>query len=188
MNKVIRKEVLKDMLQMQFAYIGEDINREGLKDTPDRIIKSWEEIYSGYHQNPKDIFTVFESDGYDQIILLKSFEFYSTCEHHALTFFGKAHVAYIPNKKIIGISKLARLVDIYAKRMQIQERIGQQVTDALMKYLEPKGAACILEAKHLCMCMRGVEKQNSIMTTSSLTGVFLKDQAAKNELIQLIKL
>jgi GTP cyclohydrolase I len=151
-------------------------------------MKSWNEIYAGYKQDPADIFTVFESEGYDQIILLKSFEFYSTCEHHTLPFFGKAHVAYIPGEKIVGISKLARLIDIYAKRLQIQERIGQQVTAALEKYLQPKGAACILEARHLCMCMRGVEKQNSIMTTSSLTGVFLNDASAKSELLTLIKL
>jgi GTP cyclohydrolase I len=110
------------------------------------------------------------------------------CEHHCLPFFGKVHIAYIPNKKIVGISKLARLVDIYARRLQIQERIGQQVTDALMKYLKPKGAACIITAEHMCMRMRGVSKQNSTMVTSSLTGVFLEDAAAKNELIQLIKL
>jgi GTP cyclohydrolase I len=184
----LKEVILKSSITTILNEIGEDINREGLLKTPERVLKSYSEIYAGYKQNPKDIFTTFESEGYDQIILLKSFEFFSTCEHHMLSFFGKAHVAYIPNKKIIGISKLARLVDIYAKRLQIQERIGQQVTNDLMTYLEPKGAACILEATHLCMRMRGVEKQNSIMTTSSLTGVFLQDQSAKNELIQLIKL
>jgi GTP cyclohydrolase I len=181
-------DTIEQNITRQLQYIGEDTTREGLIDTPKRVIKSYGEIFAGYNQNPKDIFTCFESDGYDQIILLKSFEFYSLCEHHILPFFGKAHVAYIPNEKIVGISKLARLVDLYSKRLQIQERIGLQVTNDLMTYLKPKGAACILEATHLCMRMRGVEKQNSIMTTSSLTGVFLDDPAAKNELIQLIKL
>ena len=167
--------------------IGEDPEREGLKDTPKRIVKSWEELYSGYNKNPKDLLTVFNAGTYDQIILLKDIEFYSTCEHHMLSFSGKAHVAYLPNKKIIGISKLARLVDIYARRLQIQERIGEQVTTALMKYLKPKGAACVLEAGHLCMKCRGANKQNSIMVTSSLKGVFKEDMKAREELLRLIK-
>ena len=112
---------------------------------------------------------------------------YSMCEHHMLPFYGKAHVAYIPDKKVIGISKLARLLEIYARRLQIQERIGEQVTEALMQYLKPKGAACIIEARHLCMCSRGVGKQNSIMVTSSMKGVFYDDPSAKQELMTLIK-
>ena len=135
----------------QLQYIGEDVIREGLKETPNRIVRSWNELYSGYSQNTKDIMTVFSADGYDQIILLKDIELYSMCEHHMLPFFGKAHVAYIPDEKIVGISKLARLVDIYSRRLQIQERIGDQVTKDLMKYLKPKGAACIIEAVHMCL-------------------------------------
>jgi len=133
--------------------------------------------------------TTFSADGYDQIILLKDIELYSMCEHHMLPFFGKAHVAYIPHpdKKIVGISKLARLVDIYARRLQIQERIGEQVTSALMKYLEPQGAACIIEAVHMCMRMRGVAKQQSIMCTSSLKGAFFTSAGARIELMSLIK-
>lgn len=176
-------ESIKNILQ----YVGEDPNREGLQDTPKRVVKSWKEIYSGYEKDPKDILTVFDTDGYDQIVLLKNIEFYSMCEHHMLPFIGKAHVAYIPGKKIVGISKLARLVDIYARRLQIQERIGQQVTTALMELLEPKGAACVIEAQHLCMLMRGVQKQNSIMVTSSLKGVFLESQSTREELMQLIQ-
>lgn len=178
----------KILVESQLRAIGEDPYREGLLKTPDRVVKMWDEIYAGYEKDPAEIFTCFESDGYNQIILLRDCEIYSMCEHHCLPFFGKVHIAYIPNKKIVGISKLARLVDIYARRLQIQERIGQQVTDALMKYLKPKGAACIITAEHMCMRMRGVSKQNSTMVTSSLTGVFLEDAAAKNELIQLIKL
>lgn len=167
--------------------IGEDPKREGLLKTPHRVVKSWQEIYGGYTQDPKSVFTTFDAGSYDQIVLLKDAEIYSMCEHHMLPFFGKVHVAYIPNDKVIGISKLARLVDIYARRLQIQERIGQQVTDALMAYLKPKGAACIIEATHMCMRMRGVAKQNSTMVTSSLTGVFYDKQEAREELMQLIR-
>lgn len=182
------EDMAKRMLvQDQLAYIGEDPHREGLVDTPKRIVKMWDEIYGGYKQHPKDVLTVFDADGYDQIILLKNIELYSTCEHHMVPFFGKAHIAYIPGEKLIGISKLARLLDIYAKRLQIQERIGDQVTDALMEYLKPKGAACIIEACHLCMRMRGVEKQNATMVTSSLRGAFLDKPEARAELMQLIK-
>lgn len=177
----------RNIITHQLEYIGENPDREGLLDTPKRIVKMWDEIYSGYQKHPQDILTVFDADGYDQIILLKNIEMYSTCEHHMVPFFGKAHVAYIPNTKVIGISKLARLVDIYAKRLQIQERIGMQVTQALMEYLQPKGAACIIEACHLCMRMRGVSKQESIMVTSSLKGVFLDKPEARAELMQLIK-
>lgn len=175
-----------ELVKQTIKAIGEDTEREGLLGTPRRVVKMWDEIYNGYKQKPEDILTTFDADGYDQIVLLKDIELYSMCEHHMLPFFGKAHVAYIPNGRVIGISKLARLVDIYAKRLQIQERLGEQVTDALMKYLKPKGAACIIEATHMCMRMRGVAKQNSVMTTSSLKGVFLNKPEAKQELMQLI--
>jgi len=171
--------------------IGEDPNREGLLETPKRVVKSLKFLCSGYKQNAKEIFKVFDSDGYNQIVLLRDIEMHSMCEHHILPFFGKAHVAYIPNGKVIGISKLARLVDIYSRRLQIQERICEQVTNDLMKYLNPIGAACVIEAQHLCMKARGVQKQNSVMTTSSLKGVFLEDSekglAARNELMRLIR-
>ncbi len=168
-------------------YIGDDPKREGLLDTPNRIIRSWSEIFSGYGQSPADYLTTFSTDGYDQIIISKDIEFFSMCEHHMLPFAGKAHIAYIPNEKIIGISKLARLLEVYSRRLQIQERIGNQVTDALMTYLEPKGAACILEASHMCMQMRGVNKQQSSMVTSSMKGVFYDDARARAELMDLIR-
>ncbi len=171
----------------QLQFIGEDPNREGLKDTPDRIVRSWRELYKGYTTNPEDLFRTFDADGYDQIVLLKDIEVYSMCEHHMLPFFGKAHVAYIPDGRVIGISKLARLVDCFARRLQIQERIGEQVTDVLMRYLRPHGAACIIEAVHMCMRMRGCSKQNSTMVTSSLKGVFLENASARQELMSLIK-
>lgn len=178
---------IQDNIIRQLQYIGEDPKREGLLETPNRVIRSWDELFIGYKQNPADVFKVFESDGYNQIILLKDCDFFSCCEHHILPFIGKVHVAYIPDGKVIGISKLARLVDIFAKRMQIQERIGEQVTNALMEHLQPKAAACVIKAQHLCMRIRGVSKQKSTMITSSLRGAFLDEASARAELFSLIK-
>ena len=186
-NEQIAQE---NLLRQTLLEIGEDPTREGLIDTPKRIVKSWKELYSGYNKKPADVITAFSADGYDQMILLKDIELYSMCEHHMLPFFGKAHVAYLPNPngKIVGISKLARLVDMFARRLQIQERLGDQVTQALMDELNPLGAACIIEATHMCMRMRGVAKQNSTMVTSSMKGVFLSDAGLKQELQQLIQM
>jgi GTP cyclohydrolase IA len=169
-------------------YIGEDPNREGLLETPERVIKAYDFLFSGYKHKVEDVIKTFDSDGYNQMVLLKDIEMYSFCEHHMLPFFGKVHVAYIPNNRVIGISKLARVVEIFSKRLQIQERLGEQVTESLMTHLQPKGAACIIEASHLCMRMRGVEKQNSVMVTSSLKGIFMTDNAARDELLKLIEL
>jgi GTP cyclohydrolase IA len=183
-------EKQKIVEQMLIA-IGEDPTREGLLDTPKRVVKSWGELFAGYHMKPEDIATTFDADGYNELVLLKDIEFYSTCEHHLLSFSGKAHIGYIPQGKIIGISKLARVLDIFARRLQIQERLGQQVTHALNDLLNPLGSACIIEARHLCMRCRGVEKQQSTMVTSSITGIFLQDsdkgRAARAELMSLIK-
>lgn len=177
------------MIRQIIDHVGDDHRREGVIETPKRVVASWNELYSGYAQDPADVLKTFDADNYDQIVLLKDCELYSMCEHHMLPFFGKAHIAYIPGDKnrVVGISKLARLLDVYARRMQIQERICQQVTRALMLHLQPKGAACIIEAKHMCMCMRGVNKQNTIMVTSSLEGAFFGSSAARAELMQLIK-
>lgn len=179
-----RKEMLHTLAD-QIRYIGDDPLREGLLKTPERVVRSWDELFIGYSKSPADILTTFAGDGYDQIVLLKDIELYSMCEHHMLPFFGCAHVAYIPDERVIGISKLARLVDIYARRLQIQERIGEQVTDALMKFLKPKAAACIIEATHMCMLARGVGKQNSVMVTSSIKGNF-RNPETKSELMQMI--
>ncbi len=175
-----------DSVVKQLQYIGENPDRQGLQETPDRVVKSYKHLYSGYQKDPADIMKCFDSETYDQIILLKDVEMFSMCEHHMLPFIGKAHIAYIPNGKVLGISKLARLLEIYSRRLQIQERIGEQITEALMQHLKPLGAACIIEAKHLCMQMRGVEKQHSMMVTSSLKGTFLTDASAKQELMRLI--
>jgi GTP cyclohydrolase I len=181
------EENIQDNIIRQIQFIGEDVTREGLIKTPDRVVKSWEELFSGYKKDPKDVFTTFETDGYNEIVLLKDIELYSMCEHHMLPFFGKAHIAYIPNRRIIGISKLARLLEIFARRLQVQERIGEQVTAALMEHLAPHGAACIIEADHMCIRMRGVQKQNSVMITSSIKGVFMNKPAARAELMGLIR-
>ncbi len=183
-------EKAKKALLAMFEYLGENPEREGLRDTPRRVVKSWDKLFGGYLQKPEDVLTTFEEDDvipHDQIILLKDIEFYSTCEHHILPFVGKAHVAYIPRDKVVGISKLARIVEIFARRLQVQERIGNQVTQALMEHLNAKGAACIIESKHFCMTCRGVEKQNSVMVTSSLSGTFLADGRTRQELMTLIR-
>lgn len=177
----------EDSVIRMLEYIGEDVKREGLIETPKRVVKSWDFLFSGYKKDPKDEVKVFDSEGYDEIVLLKDIELYSMCEHHLLPFYGKAHVAYIPDKKVIGVSKLARIIEIYARRAQIQERLGNQVTSFLMEELKPKGVACVIEAQHLCMQMRGVQKQNSKMITSSLKGVFLDKLAAREELMRLIR-
>ena len=167
--------------------IGEDSEREGLRGTPERVVNSHLELFSGYHQNPADLLKTFEAGTYDGVILLRDIEVYSMCEHHMLPFIGRAHVAYIPDGRVIGISKLARLVDHFARRLQIQERLCEQVSGTLMDVLEPKGAACIIEAVHYCMRMRGCSKQNSTMVTSSLKGAFLEEGPARNEVMQLMR-
>jgi len=180
-------EEQKELIRQQLSFIGENPDREGLIDTPKRIVKMWNEIYAGYKMNPEELLTVFSTDGYDQIVLLKDIQFYSMCEHHNIPFFGVAHIAYLPDEKVIGISKLARLLEVYTKRMQIQERIGEQVTSDIMNHLGARGAACIIEAQHLCMKMRGVKNSTSTMVTSSLKGVFLDNIESRQELMQMIK-
>ena len=176
---------MEKSIERQLQYIGEDISRDGLEGTAKRVLKSWSHLYSGYSKNPKDHLKVFEKGSYDQMVLLKDIEFYSTCEHHLQPFFGRAHIAYLPGKKVIGISKLARILETFSRRLQIQERIGEQITDFLMKELGAKGAACVLKAKHFCMMARGVEKKNSVMITSSLKGAFRKSEV-RAEFLNLI--
>lgn len=186
-ERPITHHLIEEAIKQQIDFIGDDPTREGLLKTPYRVVKSWVELYKGYKMDPAEVFTTFDSGGCNQIVLLKNIELYSMCEHHMLPFFGKAHIAYIPNGRVIGVSKLARLLDIFARRLQIQERIGMQVTKELNKHLNPLGAACIIEAKHMCMCTRGVNKQNSTMVTSDLTGVFLNNPETRQELMSMIK-
>jgi GTP cyclohydrolase I len=178
------EESFHDLLEA----IGEDPQREGLLRTPTRAAKAFEFITNGYRQDLDEIVNgaIFSSDA-SEIILVKDIELYSMCEHHLIPFIGRAHVAYIPNGKVIGLSKIARIVDVFARRLQIQERLTVQIADALMKCLEPNGVGVVVEAKHLCMMMRGVEKQNSIMKTSCLLGSFKEDARTRSEFLALLK-
>jgi GTP cyclohydrolase I len=167
--------------------IGEDTTREGLVRTPARAARAMEFLTQGYRQSVEEIVNhaIFASDA-SEIILVKDIELYSLCEHHLLPFVGRAHVAYIPNGKVIGLSKVARLVDVFARRLQIQENLTVQIADALMKTLRPAGVGVVVEAKHLCMMMRGVEKQNSVMKTSCLLGTFKEDARTRSEFLSLL--
>jgi GTP cyclohydrolase I len=182
--KLARME--ESFLQLLQA-IGEDPNREGLLRTPTRAARAFEFLTNGYRQSLDDVVNgaIFESDA-SEIILVKDIELYSLCEHHLLPFIGRAHVAYIPNGKVIGLSKVARLVDVFARRLQIQENLTVQIADALMKTLRPTGVGIVVEAKHLCMMMRGVEKQNSVMKTSCLLGTFKEDARTRSEFLSLL--
>ena len=161
--------------------------REGLVETPERVIKSFEEVYSGYSADPGEILdSTFNSEDYDGIVLLRDIEFHSTCEHHLQPFSGRAHIAYIPVERIVGISKLARLLDAHTKRLQNQERITRAIADDIVDHLDPLGCAVIIEARHGCMRCRGVRKQNATMTTSSMRGAFFDNADARNELFNLI--
>jgi GTP cyclohydrolase I len=168
--------------------IGEDVDREGLQRTPDRAARALEFLTQGYRQNLDEIINgaVFESSA-SEIILVKDIELYSLCEHHLLPFIGRAHVAYLPNGKVIGLSKVARIVDAFARRLQIQENLTTQIAESLMSCLQPSGVAVVVEAKHLCMMMRGVEKQNSVMKTSCLLGTFKDDARTRSEFLSLLK-
>ena len=178
------EEAVKTLL----GYIENDPDREGLEDTPSRVINSWDEIFAGYHQSPEHVLSsTFNGEGYDGIVLLKDIEFHSTCEHHLQPFTGSAHVAYIPTDRIVGISKLARIVDLHSRRLQNQERITKNVADDLEEHLSPLGCAVIIEASHGCMQCRGVKKQNATMTTSSMRGVFFDKAEARSELMRLIR-
>ncbi len=167
--------------------IGEDPDREGLQNTPERVAKALQFLTQGYQMDPKKILhsALFDTE-HSEMVFVKDIELYSMCEHHMLPFFGRAHVAYIPKKKIVGLSKIARVVDVYARRLQVQERLTCQIIDCLHEALDPYGVAVVIEAKHLCMMMRGVQKQNSVTTTSAFVGEFEKT-ATRNEFINLIQ-
>jgi GTP cyclohydrolase I len=168
--------------------IGEDPGREGLLDTPARAAKALQYLTRGYNQSIDDVVNnaIFESEN-DQMILVKDIELYSLCEHHMLPFIGKCHVAYIPTGKVIGLSKIARIVDMFARRLQIQENLTKQIADTLMEAIQPAGVGVIIEAQHLCMMMRGVEKQNSSMTTSMMLGTFLNHDRTRSEFLRLVR-
>jgi GTP cyclohydrolase IA len=176
-------ELYKDVLNI----IDTEPDREGLKDTPLRVAKAMQFLTHGYNLDPKEIMAsaTFQED-YQQMVLVKDIEVYSMCEHHMIPFFGKAHVAYIPNGKITGLSKIARVVDAYARRLQVQERLTMQIRDSIQQALNPMGVAVVIEAHHLCMMMRGIQKQNSVTTTSAFTGSFMRETKTREEFIHLI--
>lgn len=169
------------------VHVGENPEREGLLKTPERVKKAYEFIFGGYKEDPKEILkdALFTSSN-DEMVLLKDIEFYSTCEHHLLPIIGRVHVAYIPDGKVVGLSKIPRVVNVFARRMQIQEQLTEQIADAIMDTIEPKGVAVVVQARHMCMEMRGVEKINSTTTSSALRGLFKKDQKTRAEFFSLI--
>lgn len=184
----INQESGKHLVEGLICSIGEDPERQGLRDTPSRVVKSWSTIFGGYKMDPKEILERrFASEKYDQMIVLRDIEMFSTCEHHMLPFYGKAHIAYIPNGHVVGLSKLARLVECFARRLQIQERLTQQIADALNEHCQPRGVAVMIEAQHLCMVARGVQKQNSVMSTSALRGLFKDEQKVREEFLCMVR-
>lgn len=179
---------MEELFRKLLEEIGEDVNRDGLKKTPSRAAESFKYLTKGYNEDIKEVINdaIFDSDT-SEMVLVKNIELYSLCEHHLLPFIGKCHVAYIPNGKVIGLSKVARIVDIYARRLQIQEKLTRQIADTIMEYTKANGVAVVIEAQHLCMMMRGVEKQNSVMITSCVLGEFEKNASTRSEFLSLIK-
>jgi len=177
------EEAVKSMM----LHVGENPDREGLLKTPQRVKKAYEFIFGGYKEDPREILrsALFTSSN-DEMVLLKDIEFYSTCEHHLLPIIGRVHVAYIPDGKVVGLSKIPRVVNVFARRMQIQEQLTEQIADAIMDTIAPKGVAVVIQARHMCMEMRGVEKINSTTTSSALRGLFKKDEKTRSEFFSLI--
>lgn len=178
---------MQELIRQLLVELGEDPHREGLVKTPKRSVEAWKFLTQGYHQDVATVVNqaVFESDA-NHMVIVKDIELYSLCEHHLLPFFGKCHIGYIPKGRVIGVSKLARITDVFARRLQIQERLTHQVARVLMDHLQPEGVGVVIEAKHMCMMMRGVEKQNSSMITSAMLGSFHDSQATRTEFLRLI--
>ena len=178
----------KKALELLFKWIGENPQREGLKETPKRVLKAYKEWFAGYNQNPDEILskTFEEIDGYREMITLKDVGFHSFCEHHFAPIIGKVHIGYIPNKKVVGLSKLARLIEMYARRLQVQEKMTAEIGNTLQNHLDCLGVGVVVEAEHHCMCSRGIKKQGSLMKTSHFTGIFLDDSDKKNEFMRSI--
>ncbi|MCR4368757.1 MAG: GTP cyclohydrolase I FolE [archaeon] len=178
----------EESVRKQLTCIGEDPNREGLKKTPERFVKAWAYINSGYSMDPKEVVNdaLYEAED-SNMVIVKDIDFFSTCEHHLLPFFGKIHIGYIPNKKIIGLSKLPRIVEVYSRRLQVQERMCSEIADAIMEILKPQGVAVVAEGIHTCMVVRGVEKVNSKTISSAMRGSFLEKSDTRREFLSLIK-
>jgi GTP cyclohydrolase I len=180
-------EKITSLIHELLIELGEDPNREGLKKTPMRVAKAFEYLTKGYREDIEKVLNgaVF-NEKYNEMVIVKNIDFFSLCEHHLLPFYGKVHIAYIPNGKIVGLSKIPRIIEVFSRRLQVQERLTQQIADTLNEYLQPKGVAVVIEAKHLCMIMRGVEKQNSVATTSAMHGIFVVDAKTRDEFMHLI--
>mgnify|MGYP001172289246 FL=1 len=186
MNEKKRKK-LEENTRNLLGLLGEDPSREGLINTPKRVAKAWEFLTKGYNEDLDKLINnaIFEGESKDMVIV-KNIEFYSLCEHHMIPFYGKAHIGYIPDGKIIGLSKLARITDLFSQRLQVQERLTNQIAQCLQEVLNPRGVAVVLEGKHFCMLSRGVQKQNSIATSSSMLGIFREKESTRNEFLKLI--
>ena len=189
MSKKIKKvdtERIEKAVKEILLAVGEDINREGLKKTPERVGKMYAELLAGMREDPKDHLRSVFTENYDEIVLLRDISFYSICEHHMMPFIGSAHVAYLPTGMVLGVSKLARIVDCFARRLQTQERLTYQIADFIMNSLKPMGVTVVLEASHSCMTIRGIRKPGSTMVTSALRGIFKKDPRSRNEVLSLM--
>ncbi len=186
-EQLLKRATMENLISKMLESIGEDPTREGLLETPRRVARSMEFLTSGYTQ---DIETVLNGaifrEPYSEMVIVKDIDFFSMCEHHMLPFYGKAHVAYIPNGKIVGLSKIPRIVEVFSRRLQVQERMTQQIAETLFSALSPEGVGVVVEARHMCMMMRGVEKQNSVATTSSMLGTFREDVKTRQEFLNLI--
>ena len=179
---------LRDLVKRMLALLGEDPEREGLKRTPERVQKSLQHLTGGYKIDPDKVLNgALFAEKAQEMVLVRNIDFFSLCEHHLLPFFGKCHVAYIPDGKIVGLSKIPRLVDVFARRLQVQERLTQQIAETIQDRVKPRGVAVVMEAQHLCMMMRGVEKQNAVAVTSSMLGDFLTNQKTRAEFLDLVR-
>ena len=177
-----------DAVKMLLESVGEDVSREGLVGTPDRVDRMYEEIFAGYKQNPEDILsTTFDADEHKEMVIVRDINFYSHCEHHMVPFFGKAHIGYIPDGKVVGISKLCRLVECFARRLQIQERMTTQIANTIMEVLQPQGVIVVIEAEHMCMKMRGIKNPCADTVTSAVRGVFKDEVEARQEFLTLMR-
>ncbi|KKT05434.1 MAG: GTP cyclohydrolase I [Parcubacteria group bacterium GW2011_GWA2_43_17] len=190
MNKIKKTSVdaerIKRAVKEILLAVGEDVSREGLIDTPDRVARMYVELLSGMSDSPDVYFESAFTENYDEIVLLRNIPFYSICEHHLMPFIGKAHVAYLPKGKVLGVSKLARIVDSYAHRLQLQERFTSQIADSLMSGIKPMGVVVVIEASHSCMTIRGIKKPGAVMVTSTVRGLFRSDQRARSEVMSLL--